>query len=62
MYRDVSAAQNIMPVAEIKNVPPLLSQRENNNTVLMMPYETQREVKRKAGSHMQVHVVSGGVN
>ena len=62
MYSDGSAAQNIMPVAKIKNGPPLLSLRENNNTVLVMPYEIQRKVKIKAGSHMQVHVVSGGVN
>ena len=47
MSSDVSAAQNIKPSAKIGNGLPLHSKMENDNAILVMPYDTQRKVTRK---------------
>ena len=44
MLNDLSAAQNVVRAAEIKNDPPLPSQRDNDTYVLVVPYKTQQEV------------------
>ena len=47
---------------EIERFPPVISQRDNNPVVMVVPYETQLYVKIEAGPPVELHVVSGGVN
>ena len=59
---DGAASKNIVWAPKLKNGLPLPSQRQNGIAVSVMTSVNQKEVKRKSGPPVEVHVVSGGVN